>query len=800
MRDRDRPGDRRRRAAARSTERPRPGAPRRPRGRRGLAEDAAATRCRSPTRSRPTPPRDLPDAGGRRDDRAAALAGRRPLHLPRLPRVRAATDDGDGDDRLRAVPGSGLGILRADQAQSGDAGRLPRGGQRAGPASGSCCVLTKANCRSTVHRPAYLDYVGVKTFDERRRGRWASAASSACSPRPPTTRASSASRCCGARPPRSSARSGFTQQQPLRQGPAADPRDLPARRAVPDRRSTTSPPPSLQRAAPAGAPPAAAVPAPRRLRPVHVLPGLPAARPLHDRRAAAHGGDPARGVRRRQHRLHGAGVRVGAGPAALRRPRRRRATRCPTSTRPRSRRGWSRRPGPGTTTSPTRCATSCGVEQGARLAERLRRRVPRGVQGGLPGRRRGVRPAAARGARRPTATSTCTSTTPAGAAPGERRFKIFRGGEPVSLSAGAAACCSEMGVEVIDERPYEIQRPDGPRAWIYDFGLRYEPSGELPGDDARDLFQDAFAAVWARRGRERRLQRARAAGRAHLAAGDGAARVRQVPAAGRLDVQPGLHRGVPDLATSTSRGCWSRCSRRGSTRPGRAGGAARRSSSTGWSRRSAARWTRWRASTRTASCAPSSALIRATLRTNYFQVDADGEPEAVRRVQARPAARCPTCPAPRPRFEIWVYSPAGRGRAPALRPGRPRRAALVRPARGLPHRDPRPGQGADGEERRHRAGRRQGRLRRQAAARPTRPTARRWLAEGIACYRTFICGLLDVTDNLVTVDGRQQVVPPPHVVRHDGDDTYLVVAADKGTATFSDIANEVSLRLRLLAR
>ena len=60
--------------------------------------------------------------------------------------------------------------------------------------------------------------------------------------------------------------------------------------------------------------------------------------------------------------------------------------------------------------------------------------------------------------------------------------------------------------------------------------------------------------------------------------------------------------------------------------------------------------------------------------------------------------------------------------------------------------------------------------------------------EGIACYRIFIRGLLDVTDNLVG----GQVVPPPGVVRHDGDDPYLVVAADKGTATFSDIANALA--------
>src|SRR5207249_5755161 len=62
------------------------------------------------------------------------------------------------------------------------------------------------------------------------------------------------------------------------------------------------------------------------------------------------------------------------------------------------------------------------------------------------------------------------------------------------------------------------------------------------------------------------------------------------------------------------------------------------------------------------------------------------------------------------------------------------------------------------------------------------------LTEGIACYKKFISGLLDLTDNLVS----GEVVPCPQVVRHDGDDTYLVVAADKGTATFSDIANEVA--------
>ncbi|WP_177434494.1 NAD-glutamate dehydrogenase domain-containing protein, partial [Pseudomonas sp. Sample_24] len=62
-------------------------------------------------------------------------------------------------------------------------------------------------------------------------------------------------------------------------------------------------------------------------------------------------------------------------------------------------------------------------------------------------------------------------------------------------------------------------------------------------------------------------------------------------------------------------------------------------------------------------------------------------------------------------------------------------------------------------------------------------------AEGIACYRIFISGLLDITDNLK--DGA--LVPPANVVRHDDDDPYLVVAADKGTATFSDIANGIAI-------
>ena len=74
---------------------------------------------------------------------------------------------------------------------------------------------------------------------------------------------------------------------------------------------------------------------------------------------------------------------------------------------------------------------------------------------------------------------------------------------------------------------------------------------------------------------------------------------------------------------------------------------------------------------------------------------------------------------------------------------------------------------------------------------PSEPEALR--TEVVECYRAFVAGMLDLTDNLVGRRGEQPVVHPPDTVIHDGDDTYLVVAADKGTATFSDIANEIAL-------
>jgi glutamate dehydrogenase len=166
-------------------------------------------------------------------------------------------------------------------------------------------------------------------------------------------------------------------------------------------------------------------------------------------------------------------------------------------------------------------------------------------------------------------------------------------------------------------------------------------------------------------------------------------------------------------------------------------------------------------------------MITATLRTNFYRdrpfLSFKLDPSAV-----------PEMPAPRPRFEIFVYSPRVEGvhlrYGPVARGGlrwsdRPQdfrteilglvKAQAVKNAVIVPV-------GAKG-----------GFVVRRAEA---------GAEEVVACYRTFISGLLDVTDNLV----HGETVPPPDVVRHDGDDAYLVVAADKGTAKFSDIANEVA--------
>ncbi|WP_323842878.1 NAD-glutamate dehydrogenase [Moraxella sp. Pampa] len=178
-------------------------------------------------------------------------------------------------------------------------------------------------------------------------------------------------------------------------------------------------------------------------------------------------------------------------------------------------------------------------------------------------------------------------------------------------------------------------------------------------------------------------------------------------------------------------------------------------------------------------------LIGALLRTSFYQVDPLGNRKD--RVSFKFAAsQIPHLPKPKPMFEIYVYS--ARTEGVHLRGGKVARGGLRWSDRMEDYRT-------------EVLGLVKAQMVKNAVIVPvgskggfvckdrTKASSREeWQAEGVACYQTFIRGLLDLTDNLV--DGK--VVPPANTVRHDEDDPYLVVAADKGTATFSDIANKLS--------
>ena len=174
-------------------------------------------------------------------------------------------------------------------------------------------------------------------------------------------------------------------------------------------------------------------------------------------------------------------------------------------------------------------------------------------------------------------------------------------------------------------------------------------------------------------------------------------------------------------------------------------------------------------------------LVKATVRTNFYQnrVDAEGIPYLSLKLEPR---RISAMPEPRPRYEIFVYSPRVEG--VHLRGGSVARGGL---------------RWSDRPEdfRTEILGLMKAQNSKNAVIVPAGSkggfVVKRSLEdtrkEGILCYQTFIRGLLDLTDNL---GPDQEIIKPQKTVSHDGDDPYLVVAADKGTASFSDIANQIS--------
>jgi len=356
-------------------------------------------------------------------------------------------------------------------------------------------------------------------------------------------------------------------------------------------------------------------------------------------------------------------------------------------------------------------------------------------------------------------------------------LKLLRSGRPILLS-DVLPLLEDLGVKVYDERPYEIDRLGPIDAWIYDFGLTSE-EGSIDLDVIGDAFKDAFAQAW----------------RGEI----------EVDGFNRLVLRAGL--SWREVAMLRALAKYLR--QAGSTfsqaymEETLAGHAPIVGKIVALFH---ARFDPARADDRAAEAESLSAviedeidavpsldedrilrsflrLVQATLRTNYFQAGAEGRPKPYLSFKLDPAL-VPDLPLPRPLYEIWVYSPRTEG--VHLRGGRVARGGI---------------RWSDRREdfRTEVLGLMKAQMVKNAVIVPVgakggfvvkRPPAGRdaLREEVVECYRTLMRGLLDVTDNLVG----GETVPPHHVVRYDGDDPYLVVAADKGTATFSDVANGIA--------
>ena len=358
-------------------------------------------------------------------------------------------------------------------------------------------------------------------------------------------------------------------------------------------------------------------------------------------------------------------------------------------------------------------------------------------------------------------------------------LKIVKLGDPVPIS-DLLPILENFGLRVIAERPYELAWPEGGAAWIQDFELEHRDALRIDIARIESTFKEAFSAVW--RGQIEND----GFNRLLLATGLAAREIVVLRAYCRYLLQT----GVPFSQAYMERTL--------AANPGIAKNlvrlfqlyfeprtAARRSS----------RADKLVAEIRTALNAVTSLdedrilrgylnVMRATLRTNFYQEDAAGGAKSYVSFKLDPH-RIPELPLPRPKFEIFVYSPRVEG--VHLRMGDVARGGIRWSDRREDFRTEILGLmkaqnvknavivpvGAKGGF---------------VVKRPPLGSRDELQAEVIACYQSLIRGMLDLTDNIVGT----RVVPPLKVVRRDADDTYLVVAADKGTATFSDIANAIS--------
>ncbi|MEV6516648.1 NAD-glutamate dehydrogenase [Micromonospora chalcea] len=354
------------------------------------------------------------------------------------------------------------------------------------------------------------------------------------------------------------------------------------------------------------------------------------------------------------------------------------------------------------------------------------------------------------------------------------RFKVYRYGEPMMLSAVLPVLHS-LGVKVVDEHPYEVERVDG-RIWLYDFGLEL-PERHQDLAEVRPHVENAFAAAWRGEaevdGFNELVLRAGLTWRQVVVLRAYAKYLRQAGTVFSQEYMEQTFIAYPQIAELLVKLFETRFAPGATTLDERRQRSGELVDAIGEALDEVASLDQDRILRAYLT------LIQATLRTSFYQKPVGGRPKPYVAFKLDPQA-IPDLPAPRPKFEIFVYSPRFEG--VHLRYGPVARGGL---------------RWSDRREdfRTEVLGLVKAQMVKNAVIVPVgakggfvlkqKPGDR---DEAVACYKEFISALLDVTDNIVS----GEIVPPEDVVRHDGDDPYMVVAADKGTATFSDIANEIS--------
>jgi len=364
------------------------------------------------------------------------------------------------------------------------------------------------------------------------------------------------------------------------------------------------------------------------------------------------------------------------------------------------------------------------------------------------------------------------------------RFKIFVAGEPVPLS-DVLPMLECMGLKVISEIPYDM-RPEGADRpiWMHDFAMRTEDGAAVDLGRIKEAFHEAYAKVWHAEmdndGFNKLVLRAglRAREVQILRAYCKYLRQARIPFSQSYMEQtlarnPKIARWLVDLFLARFA-------------PGELDAAAAEARATDILGKIEAALDEVsnldedRIIRRFLNC------IESTLRTNFAQTGPDGGPKPHLSLKFD-SRSLDELPLPRPFREIFVYSPRVEGIH--LRFGMVARGGLRWSDRREDFRTEVLGL-VKAQQVKNAVivpvGSKGGFVVKHPP--PAEAGREAWLEEGIACYKIFVAGLLDITDNLKG----GEVVPPPDVIRRDGDDPYLVVAADKGTATFSDIANGVS--------